>query len=457
MKAIGAILRVWFSRRGTILGFILPMLYFLILTGLTIRVDPKLSWWFFLYSFFVWAAMTGFHLRQIVVASTADLIPKYHSRQLMAAGFVLTAFLIWPVLFSSHFDVSLISTLAAYAVTGCLFLWIGFFLENVFIFVFGNIAVVFLISDSLKFSKYQSELSLIEQVGDFIGIHWPVYTIVVSALGFLIFVLYYRQVSSACSFSKFRFLKMKPDSSDWYDPLPARSAAKVISSFSENKTGRKMSLYRWSRLFQFGLFSPTYGVLSKGISVIVFFLVMTGMTAMSFHLLSRNLDTPMNVLLPSTYFWITFPIAMDFLSHRNRIPAIYLYAPVPSREFFMRVVFLSILLRFGQFIITLIVSTIIVHAVFPWTSWTHFPQLCAMGIVLGFIQIAATLLASEKIQSPWFGAVWLLGIISLAILLIPIAALYSHSWTLILACIPIGLILFRLAMRRWTRAELEFA
>ena len=442
MKAIGAILRVWFSRRGTILGFILPMLYLLIPAGLSHRVDSKMSWWFLLYAFFIWAAMTGFHLRQIVVASTADLIPKYHSRQLMAAGFVLTAFLIWPALFSSNFGISLFSTLAAYAVFGCLFLWIGFFLENVFIFVFGNVAAAFLIVDSMKFSEYQSEFSLIEQAGDFIGIHWPVYAIVVSAIGYLVFLLYYRQVSSACSLSKFRFLKMKPDSGDWCDPLAAGSAAKVISSFSENKTGRKMSLYRWSRLFQFGLFSPTNGVLSMGISVIVFFLVMTGMTAMSFHLFSRNLNTAMNVLLPSTYFWITFPIAMDFLSHRNRIPAVYLYAPVPSREYFMRAVFLSLLLRFGQFMIILVVSTVIVHAVFPWTSWTHFPQLCAMGTVFGFIQIAATLLAYEKIQSPWFGAVWLLGIISLAVLLIPIAGLYSHSWTLILACIPVGLILF---------------
>lgn len=457
MKAIGAILRVWFCRRGTIVGFILPTLYFLIVAGITSRAVPKMSWWFFLDAFCVWAAMTGFHLRQIVVASTSDLIPKYRSRQLMAAGFVLTAFLIWPVLFSGYFGISLFSTLAAYAVTGCLFLWIGFYLENVFIFVFGNIAALFLIIDSLKFSKYQSEPSLIQQAGDFIGTHWPVYTIIVSALGFLVFVLYYRQVSSASSLNKFRFLKMKPDSGDWYDPLAVRSAAKIISIFLENKTGRKMSLYRWSRLFQFGLFSPTYGVLSKGISVIVFFLVMTGITAMSFHLLSRYMDTAMNVLLPYTYYWFTIFVTMDFLSHRNRMPALYLHAPVPSRKYFMQAVFLSLLRVFGQLIITLTLLTIIVHAIFPWTSWTHFPQLCAMGIVAGFIQIAITLLTAEKIQSSWFGAVWLLEIVPLSFLLIPITALYSHSWTFILSCIPVGLILFRLALRRWTMAELEFA
>ena len=375
----------------------------------------------------------------------------------MAVGIVLTAFLIWPVLFSGYCGVSHFSALAGYAITGCLFLWIGFFMDNGLIFALGTLTGGFLIFDSLKIFKDQSKFSLIEQAGDFIGNHWPVYAIVVSTLGFLAFVLYYRQVSSACFSNKLNIFRMKSDSGDYSDSLAARSAAKVITSFFENKSARRMSMLRCSRLFQFGLFSPIYPIFFNWTGAVIYFLIMTGMTALSFHVIAGDLNLLLNVMLPSTDYWITFTITMDFLSHRNRMPAIYLYAPVSSREIFIRTVFLSLLRVFGQIMLILTLMAVIVHAAFPWTSWTHFPQLCAMGIVFGFIQIAITLLASEKIQSPWVGAVWLLGNFLLSILLIPIAALFSHSWTLILACIPVDLILFRLALSHWKKIELEFA
>lgn len=395
------------------------------------------------------------HLRQVVESSAADLLPRHRTLQLVAAGLILAAHLIWPMLLTNFLGVPALITLAAYLSFICLTLWLAFFFENGLLATLGILTIVWVFVDLYRLFSPVPETSRVSQLGTYVGSSSTTFLIAASSLGIIAFVFYYQRLSSArCYDGSGNYYQVSLRTGDWVDPLTVRAAAKRINRMFEAGTSQGPSLCGSARLFQFGLFSPSYSAGSY-VNLGVFFTCAL-LTYMSFHQESRSDFPPMNFFLPFGYYWIMAMLAADFLSHRNRMAAIYLQSRLPSRDTFARATVLSYLLVVSKHALIITAAAILLHLILPWTTWTNFPQLCVMGFTLSLIQVALSLLASDKVKSSG-GISWLMCNLFLVLPVVFVGRAYVHSWSVVAVLALAGGLLFWLAVRRWTQTEMDFA
>jgi hypothetical protein len=98
-------------------------------------------------------------------------------------------------------------------------------------------------------------------------------------------------------------------------------------------------------------------------------------------------------------------------------------------------------------------SMLILNILFSFASWAKFMQLCAMGIMLTFMQVSLSLFAGYKLKSSIGWIVFSLLAIIFLPLLIP---LYTRYWSFIAAVSVLTCMLFWLAMRKWSKTEFDF-
>jgi len=450
MKAIAAILRSYLHRRVFVLMLILAAIYCLTAAIALVKQHPKAAWCFFLYVFAFMSAAAGFHLRQMAEGNAADLLPNYRQYQLVTAGTILAVFLIWPVLFTSLTGVSVWITLAAFLFFACLALWIAFFLENGLIVFAGVVIIWWLAVDIYSLATHSPDVSRIGKLAGFVGVSWPIYVIAASALGLSIFAFYFLSFAHFPEESRNDY-KIALETQDWTDPAAVKLAAKTISRLAEKKAGS--SRYRLAHLYQFSLFSPIY---TAPVYYVFFgsFIFCALITYLSFHQQTERDFPLMSFYLPFAYYWMTAALASDFLSHQNRMPFIYLQSPLSSINAFRTTVALSYLLTVGRHMLSTTMAMVVLHSLFPWTTWKHLFPLCVMGIILSVIQFSLSLLASRKIATPARSMGWLIINMCSVFPLVLFAKFYSHIWMFV--AMVIGGLLFWLAMRRWSRTELDF-
>jgi hypothetical protein len=443
MKEIAAIFRSYFQRRF-LLVIVLPSFFnFAIANAYLGTQHPQVAWTLFLYSVTSMAMAVGFNLLEVNVV---DLIPNHRKFQVITAGLMLALFVIWPAMLLVLWNGPVLTMLALYLFFACLALWILSFslAANGLFAIIGIPAILWLLFGGGR----SPEASLLAQFGGrYLGSSWPVYVITASLLGFFYFGLRYMKATRVHSqgFSNSDYLECLK-TQDSTDQLSARITSSAISHLA--KANPKSSRFRLVRLFQFSLFSPMFGMyIFSGIFVLL-------ATYLSFH--GRVPLPGMNFFLPAYYF-CPVTTAILFLSHRSRMPFIYLASNLPSRRSFLRATVLSYLLVVLKQTIFMTVGAILAHAVFPRTSWKDFPQLCILGLILSFIQVSFSLLTHQSIRSA-NALSWL--IINVVIFApIPLLAkLCSRAWvvSLVSAALFSGF-LFWLAMRRWQKTELDFA
>jgi hypothetical protein len=453
MKAVGRILRSYFHRRFILVLMISAGYLFIIANTLLFFNKTKIAWCFFLYTLAVLAAATGFHLRQALESSESDLLPNYRRSQLTAAGIILSIFSLWPMLLIILWGGPLSNSLAFYLFFICLALWVAFFSAGGtgWTAVLGLAAIIWAFRDLYKLVNASPEASRIARLGIYFGASWPVYAVLASLLGLLLFVFYFKRVSNTSLTNEWtsdylQCLKTQ----DWMDnPLTLKLTEKTISRLSTIESGQKPSLYSLIRLFQFGLFSPMnttsayYGFLGGFIycSLLTFFGLYIAM------------KESMNFYLPFAYYWIAAMLAGDFLSHRNRIPAIYIQSRLPSRRSFVFVTILSYLLIVGKAMLSITASMIVLNIFFPFAAWAEFIRLCAMGIVSAFIQVFLSLSAGSKVKS---AIAWMIGSLFPTLFLALLIPLYTRHWYFIAGAAFFSGLLVWPAIRKWENLEFDF-
>jgi hypothetical protein len=450
MKPIAAILRSYLHRRFILFILIPSVFNFIAAHALSIERGYPGSWGLFLFSLTGMAMVVGYHLLE---TSTIDLLPKHRPYQLVTSGLLLALFLVWPTILMALRGGPVLVILAIYLFFACLSLWIVFhtFAAYGLVLILGFPTMIWLLSDQFQKGNLPPESTRIARFGiDHLGSSWPIYMIVASLLGLFYFAHYYMRAARVDS----------PDESgndylechktqDSTDNLSSGIASNAISRLAGVNSVGKASFLRLVRLFQFSLFSPMFGMHFFSCIFVLF------ATYLSFH--GRVPLPGMNIFLPMAYYFCPAAAAMTFLNHRNRMPFIYLSSCLPSRNSFLRATVLSYLLVVLKQTIFMTLTAVLAHAIFPWTSWTCFPQLCTLGFILSFIQVSFSLLASKRIKSA-NALSWLL-INMVLIAPIPLfARLCSRTWTvsLVLTALFSGF-LFWLAMRKWQKTELDFA
>jgi hypothetical protein len=455
MRAVGRILGSYFHRRFFLLALWATTAYLLAIAHAVMRSHPKAAWCFFLYSAALGAAITGLHLRQALEGSEADLLPNYRRAQLLAAGVVLGALVGWPVLLTAVADGPPFHTLSAFLPFVCSALWIAFLSPSArgAAAVLGFPAMLWLFTDIYELAGPSPDKSWTVRFVAQLGPSWPTVALLASVSGLLLFV--WRFQAMRC----IRVPEGSPgdhvlalQSQDWSGPVANRVAAKAIRKLSRSKPGHRVSRVRLARLFEFAMFSPVYTLKYYGGGILLY---CAFTTYLSFHQQHRWGGPSMNYYLPSVYYFFTATLAADFLSHRDRLPIIYLGAQLPSREMFARTAALSYLLVVGRQMLAVTLSAILLHLALPWTTWTRFPQLCVMGLALSVVQVAVSLLAAGRKTSAG-GIGWLMINIIAIVPAVLLALWLSIAWTAVAALALIAGFLFWLAMRRWIHTEFDF-
>jgi hypothetical protein len=454
VKGIGYILRTYFHLRPFVLGTMVLAACLLLIANFMVHNHERIAWCFFLYSLTAAAIMTGFHLRQALETSTADMLPHHRSRQLVTAGLILTVILIWPVLLVVLRGGPVLVTLAVFLLFACSGLASSFFSTRASgaSLILGIPVIYWLLYDVSRLAGAFPGTSTIAGLELYASPFWPAYVIIASVLGLISFGIFFLKTSYS-SFSD----ELNADylqclaTQDWVGPLAVRRAEAAIVLLSRKYRDRPLSKFQLARLFQFSLFSPVYAARFYGVPI---FLICLLFTYLSYQKSSSHGPT-MNFFLPFAYFYLTAVLAVDFLSHKDRLPSIYLQSDLPSRKTFALTTVISYLLVTGKQMLGITLATTVIHLIFSWTTWTNFVPLCFIGLLLSLIQISISLLAGRWMK-PSYGIAYILVNALAAIVITLFSRLYSSSWGIIAAMALLTGMLFWFAVRRWMGSGMEF-
>ena len=448
MKAVGRILRSYLHRRFFNLLLLLPALYCLVAAVALTREHPNSAWCFFLYTQVFVSAAAGVHLREMADGSVADLLPNHRKFQLMAASLLLCLCLVLPILFTDHLAFPIPVTLAGFLFFTSLALWIAFSLESKGLIAWVGILVIWwLMVETYRLAGHSPETSRLAPLGSSLGSWWPFFMILPSAAGLLVFAHHY--LSARFSHEPKNDYTAALQTQDWVDPVALKTAERAISRLTEKKE-RTSPVY----LLQFSLFSPAYcaGLWYTFAGVFIYAAIVTLLTSRQ-----SSWDFPaMYFYLPFGYYWITAVVAADFLSHRNRMAAVYLQSNLPSRSSFTRTAVLIYLLVIAKQVLGISLAMIILNVFFPWASWPQFLTLCLVGFALSFIQVSLSLLSSSWLATPARSIAWLIVNLFIVVPLMPLAKYHDQIWIVLTALVPLSGLLFLMAIRKWSGTELDF-
>ncbi|MBP1624552.1 MAG: hypothetical protein H6Q07_2572 [Acidobacteria bacterium] len=455
MKAIRRILQSYLHRRFFVLLLALAAVYCLAAaTGLA-RQHPRAAWCFLLYGFAFAAATIGVHLRQMAEGNVAAMFPNYRGLLLTTAGLILAVLLIWPVALTGQMGVPLLITLGGFLSVACLVLWVSYNLENGLVAVLGILGTWWLFIDIYRLAAPSGQVSTIGQLAPVFGSSWPAYLTLASALGLTAFARCF--LSSRPSSSLFRdCYRAALETGDWVDPASFRIVENSIQRLLERKRDPQPSPDRLAGMLQFGIFSPCY-------SANLYYLFAGGIviSALFLYLASHQEQHPgalmMNFYVLFAFYWVTTVVAANFFSHRNRMPAIYLWSNLPSRNSFARAAVLSYLLVVGKQVLSLTAALLLLNAIFPWTAWMRLVPLCLLGVALSILNVSFSLWASRIVSTSTHIISWMLINMFSISPIVAFPGLISRPWTLVAVASPVVALLLWLALRRWEKTELDFS
>jgi hypothetical protein len=447
MKAVLLVLKSYLDRRAVV-AFIAGSAFFLALSGIFNHLkEPITAWFLLLCAAATMAAATGLHLRQSLITCEVDLLRHYRKCHLIAAAVIWLIFIICPVILTALKGGPALTTLAAFLIFECLLTWTLFFCFSGMGIptVIGITAIAWALSDLFKLTA-KGNISHLARWTGIIGPNWALYTVVASAVGFLIFAIYYLRASCA---------RLADESANDYwqcyatqdhvDRQSMKTAGYVASRLSRKKPLNESPFsYRYIRLIQIGLFSPGSLVTSSNGFFAAIFL------GASLAFWAHLFEGMIRFMLPYGYFVISGMIAGDFLSHRNRLPVVYLQSRL-SRKLFLRATVKSLILILIRGLLGFTLTMTVINRLFPLAAWTIFFQLCLAGIAVGILVTSLALLTIDRVKSNGGkGLILFFNIIALLL----ISPLFYH-WLFIAAVAIIGVYLFMPAIRRWEQIEFE--
>ena len=398
-------------------------------------------------------SVTSIHLKRMVQSNAADLLPNYRRYQLIAAGFVLACFLIWPVILTYYFGGPVLITLAIYLFSICIFLWDFFYWVDNRLFSFlGILITLLLLIDIYRFVGSSPKFSLITYLGNMIGSALSIYAIVFSLFGLFLFAFLYLKLSNTYLTNESDSSWLSSNAFDRTGAFTMKIVGKAISRASQIKDTQKSSGYRLIPLFQFGLFQP--GLAANTLFIYFSIAMVLIITYWTTGILTvREWD----YFLLALFYLCSLTLTIDFLQHRNNIATLYLQSDLSSRNSFIHIIAISYLWGIFKQIAVFALLLIFLQRVFHFTTWADLFQILAMGFTINLVYISISLLFSSKVKSEKCIGYGVINIIIMIFALpLTIFGLAIYSWIFVAACAFISSLLFGLAMRQFAKTEMDF-
>ena len=171
---------------------------------------------------------------------------------------------------------------------------------------------------------------------------------------------------------------------------------------------------------------------------------------------SRLIFDPLIVItfmLPFTCGAIAAMAALIFQSNKNQLPALYLQTDLPSKTAFMKTAAAGYLWSVAEPVLIFMGTALAAHVFFPSIAWRCVFQTALMTVALVLVQASIPLLTGNRRKTPP-GPGWLFGFMMMYTP-VYIISRFAASWIIAGIFILAGAIIFCVALRRWTKSEMD--
>ena len=454
MKAIVCILKTYlWHKRALIFLPALAICMFLANIVLSGTKSRLFSWLFFLYAGIILSIAIGYHLSMVIRCSETDLLPRHRQYQLLAAGGIFTIMFLWSTVALPFAAISPWHVIAFYLLCSSIGLWLGYLnFGSKGTFGLDWLGMVILLAMCVDISRSANPtrgVSYVERGLLRVGDLWPLYVVIVSLLSFIFFCHWFlHRYPAMLRPSRQNDNKIFIATGDRANFLSIWMAARMISILAKRKTAP----FRLVRLLQFGLFSPmsTASILNVCTNTFLAFL-----SLWLGKLGRQGLGDFAEIAIPMVCIMTTVLLAFDFISHRTRIPMLYLQSRLPSRRAFADAALYSYLLLAGrQLGFTVLIVAFITAVKFGWQldNWMNVLQSLLVALPMIFGLITFPLIYGRSLPSP----VTILILFAITFILLPTTALFLifGIWGIV-PMIAAAIFLLLYAIRRWRNSEMD--
>ena len=451
MKAIVCILKTYLRReRALFFALLITILVFMAHVFL-LGSNSWQSWLGFLYAGTMLSVAIGCHLSMVIRCSETDLLPRHRQYQLLAAGGIFTIMFLWSTVALPFAAISPWHVIAFYFLFSSLGLWIGCLgYENSPMAVLAMAILLGMCADASMSADPAHGVSYMERGLAYIGNLWPLYAIIISLLLLIFFCRWFLRGHPVMPRSnRQRDKQIYIATGEMASSGSIRVASRTIHILAKRKTAP----FRLVRLLHFGIFSPVFTVNGAYafvcfISLLVFFLVAHRYVGAKGGFAFQA--------LPLVCVFTTVIFTVDFLSHRTRMPALYLQSRLPSRKAFADAVLYSYLLTAGKSLSYIVWIFIVMTATKFGVNghvWYHMLQSLLFGFSLSAGVIALSLIYCRRIRSR--APMWILFVIILIVLPRIDCMCGQDMW--IIAPVIVAILLLLYAIHRWRNSEMDAA
>lgn len=429
-------------------------------------------WHLFLISMIWYSSAVSTQMIRLIQSNAGYLVPHYYRNQMLVAGILLVPFVLLPAVTVWILSLPVLVHFAMLLFTASICIWaVAVLKENEFLwfaFVIGPIIYVYVL---LGFPIIKKPTALFP---DLSGIPEFVFPMLLTVVSFVFLYFTGRRIIGSS------INEQKDAETANADPLEAKHdklnsmTAKIVfrnlRRLFNNIWKKKSSQFQLARMFQYSLFNPgsTVFIISLITAPLAAFFIAAGLTYVmddrfSF-VLFYVIPTPVMFLL--VYNITASSLTIEFLQHRNRMPALWLYSQLSSRREFANTTVLAYLLvaakrylisSFAFLPVLLFFSDIFI------IDLKTIPLIFLSGIVLNIFLISLSLLLSSEITSHnCIG--WNITNIIAVFLLWGFYTYYWHNmhnllftWTFVLVTGIAGGLLLRHAIQDFAETEMDFA
>lgn len=466
MKPIQYIIQSYFQRGFHGVMTLIMSMIFLIAASLTMLLSTKengVIYWFFLCSIILVSSVVVLYLREVTATDASALIPNYRKKQLIAAGIILTPFLLCPVVIACIKGVPVLSCLAM------LLCIVSFFIFVVVNNIPDTLQMLVLIPLWLVYELLGLEPSL-----GFIGSFSEI-------TGFgsdNLFALFVTGVSLALiGYFSVRFLRgntKKPGDSDKagidpftasydkIDTISARLVFRKIDRLFNNLQKRKSSFSSYVRLYQYALFSPSSSLIFD--MAFIFASVISYVVIVYFYVTNAGFNSVQKIapLIFLIYHLGAVSFTTDFLQHRDRMPALWLQSRLSSRREVAKVILLTYLAVAGRQYLKITVLLLLLPLLIPAIANPEYIPVLSAGVLPFIVLISFSLILSDRITSfscwGWSVSNTLLACLVLG-MTFGICRIFYYSqpfWLFFLLITPFSLLFLWRAFNKWAETEMNF-
>ena len=420
----------------------------------------------------------GAHLRQTLLeGEEADILPRYHTRQLTAAGIIVTPCLLIFLALTFFHGWTPLPALAGFLGATAMTLWFGMY----FVGGFNILQMSLLIFPAVLFPGERVSGVLIESFPTFravVGAHSSALSgvlILLSLGGIVLFCVCYLKTSCAAALNNRFFISgfgtmqlvtyRQPEAAfaiRCKKSKMAKIARNTLPGKAFSRRGRPHSVFQQTRLIKYVMsryirhhVHDWFFQANSGLARTVYAFFGMLIIIAAYYLPGSKTDFHITNMLFIGCGITAATLAQAFQSNKNQLPALYLQTDLPSRAAFMKITAIGYLWTVFEPFLIFMGAAFTAHVFFPGVAWPRLFQLALIAAGMVLVQASIPLFTGERRKTPP-GNGWMISIYLLSFLFI-IISFFVASWIVVGIIILVCALFFCFALRRWTKSEMDCA